>query len=590
MSCLEKLKFYSKKFKKLNCQIIFIFFLFQFAYGEADLTITVKKSDKQSLAEFFHALLWGSEVGYVLYGEKPICIEPYITTFDITGKIMHHLSTSIFDGVRVWKQLSLLRESSKFIFILKENLSKGEELHSYVIFINKDAFRKAFSDNSSLFRYVLGPEVTANKLLQEMKNTEQDLFSFLRNDKVLIGILLGFGVENSLYVGRSEQIQEALSSHGISKKPSSHINFVRNKKFILPFEYSPIPPSLGYLSLANELDVINNKIDIASVALESYSPKLIFGRAINRHDASLQTLINNYQDTQVKILNVFDNPQWLEQILSQFYGEQVKILLKEDIQEDHLYNTSIDLSHIVAQAIFNRFNDEFEDKNKLSEFIEGMKEAEKRRDAHYIAPFSQREKCSLSSDDPAFLTGFKIWSYYKFNKIISLSSIIYHLEAMDKKDSTSLAALNIQSQILPCVHKQIFENINQHEQNLALSHFQRIEKVENSSVKCLVKNYLYYQQIFPGNGKPITKDQIIQVSYTLKTIYGNVIDDHSTGSILDLSRTIKAFRMSFPLMRVGEKGILFISPEWGIKDYLSHPHFSPYLIAEFTINEEILPP
>lgn len=80
----------------------------------------------------------------------------------------------------------------------------------------------------------------------------------------------------------------------------------------------PLHPSLGYNSLRRELDDINKKIDIASDSLEYYSPKLVFGKVNNSSSSSIQ-LIRSYQDTQLKIIDILDQSQWLEIILSQFF-------------------------------------------------------------------------------------------------------------------------------------------------------------------------------------------------------------------------------------------------------------------------------
>ncbi|WP_154017826.1 hypothetical protein [Candidatus Protochlamydia phocaeensis] len=478
-------------------------------------------------------------------------------------------------------------ETSNFIFLMKEGVDENDRPCSHIIFINKKAFHKIFSGHSSLFRYALGPELTADKLLQEIKSSKLDFFSFFKNDKALIGILLGFGLENSLYVSRFEQVLEVLDAPQISKKLDLAIpTFLKekNKKFMPPFEQFPIRPSLGYDSLAQELNVIENKIDIASPALENYAPKLIFGRVADSSNSS-DELINSYQETQLKIINVLDHSQWLEQILSQFYGESVKILVKNKKEgKDTLINDKIDLSNVVAQAVLNRFQDEFdgEKRNQFEELIEGMKAAEKKIDAHYLAPFLPRVEGQLSFHSQAFLIGFKIWSYYKFNKFISLSSVISHLQDMVKAKISSVQSNQI-PKALAFIYHNIFENIDRHERQLALSHFQTLEKRLNLDIICLEKDRLYYQQMNPGMGAFIGKDALIHVSYTLKTMHGNIVEDCSTGTVLNLTRAIKAFRASFPSMRIGEEGILFIYPEWGIKSYLSPPYFSPYLIAEFNI-------
>lgn len=211
-----------------------------------------------------------------------------------------------------------------------------------------------------------------------------------------------------------------------------------------------------------------------------------------------------------------------------------------------------------------------------------MREAEKRVDAHYIAPFLPNVDIDFSSGSKPFLTGFKIWSYYKFYSKSSLSAVVDYLSDM-QQNKISLISVDELYDLLPKIYHQVFENINDHEKHLALSQFQKIEQMQSLSIKCLAKDRLYYQQVKSSSGSKIGSTQFVRLSYTLKTNSGMIIEDQKEGVMIDLSRTMKAFRASLPFMSVGEQGILFIHPDWGIKDYLSPPYISPYLIAEFKV-------
>lgn len=554
--------------------LFFVFFIFNFKLIHAEIVITLSKTEEKVLSEFFHSILWGSQVGYVLYGNKPICMEAYGSGDpDEIFKIGHHFRASLNNGINLWKKLRLSLDSPKFVIILQENL-----IDPFVLFINKEAFKNTFTKHAFLFRYALGVELTADQLLDEFKSNKKDFFSILNDDNILIGILLGFGLENSLYVGRSEQILENFYEE---KKICSHnwitcANSRKDKNFIPPLIYSKLQPRLGYQSLEQEKKALDDKIKFSSIALTKYAPQLIFGRTIQEDNE----LINHYEETQLKLLDILNQPQWLTDVLSHFYGQPVRIKIKTDQTNDN--HSITNLNQIIAQALFYDFMDTIEQKSAETRFgfIEGMKEAEKRKDAHYIAPFPSQMEHLFPSKSEAFFLGFISWSFYKFNhEINALPAIITLLENCAEKNIQSFQP----SIGLNLVYWQIFDAIDQHEKSLAITHFENLEKRNN--VKCLVKDRLYYQQIKIGNGQQINKNSIIQATYVLKTIYGNIIEDHSKGSSIDLQRTIKGLRESFSLMKEGEQGILFIHPDWSIKDYFSSPYFSPYLIAEFEIHK-----
>ncbi len=561
----------------LNNKYLFFFVacILYSTWMPADILINLSKTEEKVLSEFFHAMLWGSQAGYVLYGNKPICMEGYGSgDSDKVFKIGHHFRSSVNAGVKLWKKLQLPFESSKFAIVLQENFTD-----SFILFINKEAFKKTFNKHASLFRYTLGADLTADKLLKEFKSGKKDFLSTLNHDKVLIGILLGFGLENSLYVGRFEQISKELDCEKKKSCPNCifSIKPKKDENFILPFIYSKLQPRLSYDSLEQEQKMLNDKINISSIALARYVPQLIFGRVISNEDE----LIKNYEDTQLKLIDVLNYPQWLTDVLSHFYGQPVKFQMIEDpANEDAFPKES---SQIIAQTIFSAFVHAIDKKSaqNLHELIEGMKEAEKRKDAHYIAPFPYGMMNLFPSKSEAFFLGFKAWSYYKFNKkMTSLQAVISQLEHLQEKNTLSLTQ---PFRLLHQIYWQIFDTINQHEKSIAASNFETLQA--RKDIQCLVKDHLYYQQIKPGNGDQISKDSLIQVSYILKTIYGNLIENQSKESSIDLRRAIKGFRESFPFMKEGEQGILFIHPDWGIKDYFSPPYFSPYLIAEFQIHK-----
>ena len=52
--------------------------------------------------------------------------------------------------------------------------------------------------------------MTAQDLSKKILDDDQTYYSLLKKDKVLIGNILGFGMQNSLYGSRIENIQEAI--------------------------------------------------------------------------------------------------------------------------------------------------------------------------------------------------------------------------------------------------------------------------------------------------------------------------------------------------------------------------------------------
>jgi FKBP-type peptidyl-prolyl cis-trans isomerase len=553
----------------------FIYVILLYIFPCSALSQSLSPSDENALRHFIHAIMWGSEAGYVLYGNKPVFFEGYVTGYqDITGKIMHKLSTSVQKGAKIWKKLHLPCETSDFLLIFREEQNKSDEPYSEILLINKKAFKQTFDDYKTLFRYVLGAEISSDVILNTIKSGKQSFYSVLKNDKVLVGLLLGFGIENALYVSRSEQLLENICS----KKNETFLeplSFFKpyKKKITLPLKITGMQPDLGYNSLEEEMQFLENKISDSSERLNLYSPRLIFGHACT--DTS--ELIHEYEETQLRILQILNSEMWFEKVLERFFGENVVLFVDSNLKEPEFNPYKMELSRVVAQAIFNELDYLFSTtlKEDFPNVIKGMRQAEIDMDAHYQV---------IQSSDSAFREGFKIWSFYKFNQgLFSLQSVIDELVQLNYKDKEINE--NYKNQLYYLLHElhwSFFRNQETYEKNLANSHFKTLN-LASDSIKTYKENRLYYQQILAGTGDKIDKKRLVNISYTLRTIYGKIVDRYDEGVWIDLQRTIKGFQESLSHLRVGERGRLFIHPEWGFQEYLLSPHFS-YLIVEFKIN------
>jgi FKBP-type peptidyl-prolyl cis-trans isomerase len=540
--------------------------------------IVLSKEEEKTLREFFHALLWGSEVGYVLYGDKPICVESYSGDLSLQRfTVRHHLQTSIREGVKIWNKLQLPFHSSKFSFIVQPCKSD-----SVVLFINKPALKNVFDDNANLFRHALGFKLTSDELLEEFN--KKDFFSTLKDDDVLIGILLGFGVDNCLWISRAEAIRGELDPPTIKlPKLSPNYPFFERKRQYSLFKDDALKPSIGYSSLQEELEDLNRQIEFASPCLEKYSPRLIFG--IVSDSPQNEKLIKNYEKSQLKILDVLDKPNWLEEALSTFYDRPIQIKVVDTPSHPSDVYKNVNLPQFIAKLLINSLREEFEIKKleDLQSCLEGRREADKRIDAHHLAPFPFNLERQYGSKGEPFMRGFKIWSFYKFNEgLFPLESVISEVNQILNTEQD--VKIPNSTEIFSHLENQLFENLESFEKALAISQFNEMLKSDQISLKTFIKDRLYYQQIKQGNGKYIGDDPSVKISYTLKTAYGHVIE-REKDFLLDIQRAIKGFHDSLPAMRAGEKGILYIHPDLGIKEYSSPPYYSPYLIAEFEISD-----
>lgn len=157
------------------------------------------QEDRVLLDKFLRVMV-ESINGFVIYGDKPIGLKPCLNTIAYLP-YGHDRILAFTKGKDLWQSLNISPYDKEYLFVIFD-------CSGYCNFaaINRRAFIKVVNENISLFRYVLGPALTAEKLLQELIDAKDDFYNVLKNDNVLLGILLGYGTQNALMGSRLELI------------------------------------------------------------------------------------------------------------------------------------------------------------------------------------------------------------------------------------------------------------------------------------------------------------------------------------------------------------------------------------------------
>ncbi len=271
----------------------------------SDKHISLSKDETIILEQFFDILVRLSEGGYVLFGKKPICINGFRTvdSFSIANDT-HKESVYLREGAAIWKKISD-GNFSNFLIHVYDNCDSLVDNCIHILFINKQLFYQTVEKNLSLFQYVLGPDLTPESLLEKLTNSHETFHNVLKNDKVLIGILLGFGTQNSLLVSRIENIQEAFLSSAenfpLGNRCQNSQSFINSYKDIFLHNAHretrkiPLEPSFSYSTFEEEISEATNKIDVSSKKLSELRPYFIFARLKN--DVESEQLIIELEKT-----------------------------------------------------------------------------------------------------------------------------------------------------------------------------------------------------------------------------------------------------------------------------------------------------
>ncbi|MEI8365385.1 MAG: FKBP-type peptidyl-prolyl cis-trans isomerase [Parachlamydiaceae bacterium] len=457
------------------------------------------------LSKFFREMTENSEAGYVFFDAKPVCIHGYNVEDNFTEEYPRHLMSVILrEGALVLKNRKFCGQN---ILIHSYNHRDALVPHCvHILFINKKLFLDVVQHNLSLFQYVLGPEVTPKKLLDKLTDSEDSFHNVLNADKALIGILLGFGTQNSLYVSRIEEMDNALHSESppLSRcfsKFDHPSKVYKELVFLNCLQARQVnrEPSFGYSSIEEEMKDLTRRVKVSSAKLENCLPSFIFGHV---QDNDSQLLITKLENAQEKSKQLLSSKTFSQEALNlAFPDERIILQPAAEVKLSFTQEEAKRLPFLVAANILN--NMENIEPAYVKSFIAGMKLSEESKD------------CPVA---PA-----RFSTYWDPKKLLKIKN-----------------------------------NLRFSDEYFALLS-------QNKSMTCLAPLRLYYRLTTNGEdpGPPLQLFTKVVVHYTITLPDGEVlVDTFKSGSPekIDLHETIPGFALGMKGMKIGEEREVFIHP------------------------------
>lgn len=170
--------------------------------------------EKKYLTSFFKICFCSYEFGYTIFGEKPMSID----TLDL---IRPSIEDSAYkddewticeyrkkEGWEVWKKHFQDVPLDGFSLIFYPAPNRSELIYFYII--NHKNFLRIVEKNLEDFQKVLNRKITSNDILNEYKKGEGEIFNTIENHDGMLGILLGFGKENSFKFMNKEKLSPSV--------------------------------------------------------------------------------------------------------------------------------------------------------------------------------------------------------------------------------------------------------------------------------------------------------------------------------------------------------------------------------------------
>ena len=254
----------------------------------------IEPEDRVVLEPLLAELMRYSGFGYTLFGDKPVSIVLFPLDPEVrTSGLFTLYAQSFFPVCQKYRALLLSK---------KYHLGVGHRGSFFsVSLINKSAFLSVVDKNLDLFRQVLGDDVSSQALLKsicEGMSFEQAV----RGNEVLVGILYGYGRNNSQLYNRRRVLGDFLA-----------------QTETLPWKNRKGSPDTS--SIEEELNAIESKVTSFLPSLQNMSslPSVFLpGFIADPDDPETIELVEKYKKQRKCIMDVLSREDFLETILTTF--------------------------------------------------------------------------------------------------------------------------------------------------------------------------------------------------------------------------------------------------------------------------------
>lgn len=283
--------------------------------------------EREFFLSAFRQLFNTSTLGFTLFGDKPLSVleietHPRISRGDFFLNIT-------FPIVRKYKKLL---HSPNFVLFIEDG-----PRYSSVYLVNKKAFRNEFQQNIDVFRAILGPESTPETLLHSVLCEGQPFINALKGSHALLGILFGFGRENSLRFQRREEIEQSqymqgfppwkdctnVSEMSLEERVLHNLNRRSCKSIEKQMNYlKKATPSPGFLTIQDELFDLDKKLSFCECypcPPKIVSTAMIPGFCGDPFSEETKKILKKYEGQRQILRDIVQQQNLLEKVVEKFY-------------------------------------------------------------------------------------------------------------------------------------------------------------------------------------------------------------------------------------------------------------------------------
>ncbi len=281
----------------LTCIFLLFFPSINFAQNIQDILDKIPREDRKALEYIFYRLMKSDNFSYTLFGDKPVSLSGDFTLTPCGNILTGHRCGGVFwKNWKIWERYQNKFKIKDYLFIKEPSLNCPNVVN--VVFINKKCFVEKVNQHIDIFRNKLSNDLTGENLLVQIEKN-QKFSPIIKNDEMLWGILLGYGLHNAKLYCKREKLEQFISIEDFPKIP----------------EKKPIPTE-NFSSIEEECEYLNSKL--RPFGERHYLPLIsnsIFFVADPEH-AETKALEKKYRELRGRISAIYAKGDFLEITLS----------------------------------------------------------------------------------------------------------------------------------------------------------------------------------------------------------------------------------------------------------------------------------
>lgn len=214
----------------MKIKLLFIFLLKISILMATQTTLfdSILQEDQIQIKILFEHLFKSEPFAYTLYFDKPMSFcdilvdaDPITTDKNVQiDEIKEYIAlkskcglppTHVFKNAwKIFDKYQNLINKNKYLLIKRKlvGLDQSDGEADVIFFINKQAFRNIVNKHIKIFKQVLGEDISADQLLNQIEDPGANVKKVLNYNECLLGILLGFGAHNSALFEERENLYD----------------------------------------------------------------------------------------------------------------------------------------------------------------------------------------------------------------------------------------------------------------------------------------------------------------------------------------------------------------------------------------------